>query len=234
VKRIASGRYELALHELRSGAGPALLALHALGGAARDFAPLAARWPGRVLALDFAGHGESAWARGGSYSAELHAADADAALLESGDAFLVGAGLGAYVALLLAGARPARVAGALLLPGRGLEGGGPAPRAGQALEIRNDAALRMLAARETPERAAFDPMLLACESDPRPPDYAKHFADAAQRLLLAEDGGARPPWWEAARAAAGAEAASGDPARALAQLLEAPQARRSGGRNEPR
>jgi hypothetical protein len=55
VKRIASGRSEVALHELRAGAGPTLLALHALGGAAQDFSTLAAHWPGRVLALDFAG-----------------------------------------------------------------------------------------------------------------------------------------------------------------------------------
>jgi pimeloyl-ACP methyl ester carboxylesterase len=219
VKRIASGRCEIALHELRAGTGPTLLALHALGGSARDFAALAAHWPGRVLALDFAGHGASDWTRGGSYSPELHAADADSVLFEAGDACLAGAGLGAYVALLLAGARPGRVPAALLLPGRGLAGGGPAPRDDQALEIASGDALRMLFAREAPERAAFDPMLLACESDPRPPDYAAHYAAAAQRLLLAEDGAARPPWWEAARAAARAEAAPADPADALRRLL---------------
>jgi pimeloyl-ACP methyl ester carboxylesterase len=218
VKRIASGRSEVALHELRAGTGPTLLALHALGGSSRDFAALAAHWPGRVLALDLAGHGDSAWNRGGSYSPELHAADVDAALLEAGEACIAGAGLGAYVALLVAGARPARVRAALLLPGRGLDGGGAAPRHDQALEIRNAEALRMLDAAAARPRPPFDPMLRACETDPRPPDYARAFADAARRLLFAEDGRARPPWWEAARGAGCAEAAPADPAGALQKL----------------
>jgi pimeloyl-ACP methyl ester carboxylesterase len=219
MRRIASGRSEIALHELTAGAGPALLLLHALGGSHRDLAPLAAHWPGRVLALDLAGHGESRWPRGGAYTAELHAADADAALQETGDAYVAGAGLGAYVALLLAGARKERVPGALLLPGRGLDGGGPAPRRDQALEVRNAEALRMLDAATALPRPALDPLLRACETDPRPPEYARAFADAARRLLFAEDGGARPPWWEAARGAAAAEAAPAEPAAALRRLL---------------
>jgi pimeloyl-ACP methyl ester carboxylesterase len=219
VKKLASGRSEVALHELKAGAGPTLLALHVLGGSARDCAPLAAAWPGRVCALDLPGHGESAWHRGGSYSPELCAAAADDALAELGDAYLVGAGLGAWVALLLAGARAPRVPGALLLPGRGLDGGGPAPRADQAIEVRSADALRMLETRGASPRPAFDPMLRSCESDPRPPDYARAFADAARRLLLAEDGSARPPWWEAARAAARAEPAPPQPAAALRRLL---------------
>jgi pimeloyl-ACP methyl ester carboxylesterase len=221
VRKLASGRSEIALHELKPGASPTLLALHALAGSARDFVPLAAAWPGRVFALDLPGHGGSAWHRGGSYSPELCAAAADDALAELGDAHLVGAGLGAWVALLLAGARAARVPGALLLPGRGLEGGGPAPRADQAIEVRSADALRMLEARSASARPAFDPMLRACETDPRPPDYARAFADAARRLLLAEDGSARPPWWEAARAAARAEPAPSEPAAALQRLLAA-------------
>jgi pimeloyl-ACP methyl ester carboxylesterase len=221
VKKLASGRGEIALHELKRGAGPTLLALHALGGSARDFAPLAASWPGRVVALDLPGHGDSAWTRGGSYSPELCAAAADDVLAVAGDACLVGAGLGAYVALLLAGARAARVPGVLLLPGRGLDGGGAAPRADQAVEVRSADALRMLAAANAAERATFDPMLRACETDPRPPGYARAFADATRRLLLAEDGSARPPWWEAARAAAHAEPVPADPATALRRLLAA-------------
>ena len=229
MKRLASGRYEIALHELRPGPGPVLLALHALGGGAHDWTGLAAHWLGRVYALDFAGHGGSDWARGGSYTPELHAADADTALAELGEAplaelgeaCLVGAGLGAYVALLLAGARPARVAAALLLPGRGLDGGGPAPRPFDPGEELNADVWRMLAAREITPRPAFDPMLRGCENDPRPPDYARPFADAARRLLFAEDGGARPPWWEAARGAQRAERAPADAAAALAVLSSA-------------
>jgi len=229
VKRIASGRSEVALHELSSGAGPTLLALHALGGSSRDFAALAEHWPGRVLALDFAGHGDSDWARGGSYTPELHAADADTVLHESGEVCVAGAGLGAYVALLLAGVRPGLVRAALLLPGRGLEGGGPEPHRERAPEVRD--VLQMLDASSARPRPAFDPMLRACETDPRPADYARAYADAARRLLLVEDGGARPPWWEAARAAACAEVASTDAADALRRLLEGSQAGPSAGRN---
>jgi pimeloyl-ACP methyl ester carboxylesterase len=221
VKRIVSGRSEVALHELRAGSGPTLLALHALGGAAQDFAALAAHWPGRVLALDLPGHGASAWTRGGSYTPELHAASADDALFEAGDAYLVGSGLGAYVALLLAGTRAPRVPAALLLPGRGLDGCGPAPRSDQALQIQSGEALRLLDAAAAQPRPAFDPLLRACETDARPPDYARAFANAAQRLLFAEDGGAQPPWWEAARGATRAEAAPGNPAGALQRLLSA-------------
>jgi pimeloyl-ACP methyl ester carboxylesterase len=171
-----------------------------------------------VLALDLPGHGASAWTRGASYTPELHAASADDALVEVGDAYLVGSGLGAYVALLLAGTRATRVPAALLLPGRGLEGGGPTPRSDQALQIRRDEALRLLDAATAQPRAPFDPLLRACETDARPPDYARSFADAARRLLFAEDGATRPPWWEAARAAAQAEGAPSDPVAALRRL----------------
>jgi len=78
--RLTSGRTEIALHELRADAGPTLLCLHALRGQAADFAELAPAWPGRVLALDFAGHGASGRPRGGSYTPELLAGDVDAAL----------------------------------------------------------------------------------------------------------------------------------------------------------
>ena len=221
MRRIASGRSEVALHELRAGSGPTLLALHALGGAAQDFSALAAHWPGRVLALDLPGHGASDWMRGGSYTPELHAASADDALFEAGDAYVVGSGLGAYVALLLAGARAPRVPAALLLPGRGLDGCGPAPSPDQALQIRSAEALRLLDAAAAQPRPGFDPLLRACETDARPPDYARPFADAARRLFFAEDGSLRPPWWEAARGAPRAESTPTDPADALRRLLAA-------------
>jgi pimeloyl-ACP methyl ester carboxylesterase len=214
VKRIASGRCAVALHELRGGSGPALLALHALGGAAADLAPLATRWRGPVWGLDFSGHGASDHPRGGSYTPELFAADADAALAEIGEARLVGSGLGAYVALLVAGSRPTRVPAALLLPGRGFEGGGAQPDRATPVAERNARVLAMLDA----ERGApFDPLATTCERDLRPPDYARTYADAAQRLLLAEPD-VQPAWWEAARAAASSEAAPADAGAALARL----------------
>ena len=55
-------------------------------------------------------------------------ADADAALARLSQATLLGRGLGAYVALLLAGSRPLGVRGALLCDGAGLAGGGAEPR----------------------------------------------------------------------------------------------------------
>ena len=69
------------------------------------------RWPGPVWALDFTGHGASTVPRGGGYTAEVLMADADAALAHLGPATVLGRGLGAYVALLLAGARPRAGAG---------------------------------------------------------------------------------------------------------------------------
>src|SRR4030095_14377617 len=97
------GRVTLALHALRAAEGGcALLCLHGLHGSSEDLAELAGGWPGPVCALDFAGHGRSAWCRGGVYSPELLAGDADVALARIGTACVAGIGLGAYVALLLA------------------------------------------------------------------------------------------------------------------------------------
>ena len=125
--RIKHGRVSLELHELVRRDGPALLLLHALYGSHSDWGESPGCWPGAVYGLDFSGHGGSAWVTGGGYTAELLAGDADAALAQIGHATLAGAGIGAYVALLLAGARPEHVPAALLLPGAGLEGGGAAP-----------------------------------------------------------------------------------------------------------
>lgn len=216
MKRLASGRSDIALHELQQGDGPTLLALHALGGDAADFSWVTTLWPGSVLSLDFSGHGASGWNRGGSYTAELFAADADSALAEIGEAVLVGSGLGAYVALLVAGTRPTRVPAALLLPGRGLEGGGSEPDRVTPHSERN---ARTFALLDAPRSAKFDPLACFCERDLRPPEYARAFAEAAQRLLLLEPGEAPPPWWEAARAAPSAEAAPGRPEAALERLL---------------
>jgi pimeloyl-ACP methyl ester carboxylesterase len=211
MTRLQHARVSIALHALREADGPALLCLHEMGGSARDFAPVAAAWPGRVFALDFCGHGESDPLRGGDYFPEILAGDADAALAHLRGASLVGVGVGAYVALLLAGARPAAVPAALLVPGAGLDGCGPLP----------DPAETDSFARWTdfaPEPPGCDPAVRRLERDPRPPDYARAFAVAARRLLLADDGAPRPPWWQAVRETPKAHAAPAALAEALALL----------------
>jgi pimeloyl-ACP methyl ester carboxylesterase len=207
----------LALHTLRAGAGDALLCLHALRGSAADWAEAAAGWPGPVYALDFAGHGASDWLAGGSYTPELLAGDADVALARLGTARVAGAGLGAYVALLLAGARPEHVPAVLLLPGAGLAGSGPEPDPAHEPSL---AWARLRDALPPPdERPAFDPFTTLLERELRPPDYAATFAARARRLLLVEDGEPRPPWWQtAARAAAAERIAAASTAEALARL----------------
>ena len=88
--------------------GRPLLLLHGLGERSPAARAGRAREPGRArcYALDFTGHGESTVPRGGGYTAEMLMGDADAALAHLGEATVVGRGLGAYVALLCAGARP--------------------------------------------------------------------------------------------------------------------------------
>ncbi len=210
--RLRHARVELALHELSPRDGAPLLLLHGLGASSTDWGELPGAWPGPVLGLDFSGHGASQWLRGGVYLPELLAGDVDAALAEIGPAHLLGTGLGAYVALLVAGARPALVPGALLLPGRGLDGGGGEP------DCDRPALVAATPALHAPLPDGCDPCCCMLECDPRPPDYAARFAAAARRLVLCEDGEARPPWWAAVRDA-GAEVVAGDARAALARLL---------------
>jgi pimeloyl-ACP methyl ester carboxylesterase len=193
TRRFSHGELTLALHELRAGSGTSLLLLHQLGGSSAEWGAPLEGWPGPVFALDFAGHGESERRAGGAYVPELLAADADVALELLGPCRLAGAGIGAYIALLLAGARPELVPAALLLPGRGLDGGGPLPD-----PTRGRTFIDTLDGKSS---GGADPMVWTCDHDPRPPDYALAFASAARRLLLAEDGGSKPPWWEAIREA---------------------------------
>ena len=125
---ILHGRVALALHELRAGHGRPLLLLHALGERTPSTVPaLYDAWPGPVHGLDFTGHGASTLPKGGGYTCEMLMADADAALGALGEATVVGRGIGAYVAVLLAGARPTAVRGAILRDGPGLVGGGITP-----------------------------------------------------------------------------------------------------------
>jgi len=196
VQELRHGRVKLALHLLRSGGTPVLVQLHALGGSAARLASPTLEWPGAVFALDFCGHGGSGWVKGGAYTPELLAGDADAALHRVGPACLAGEGIGAYVALLLAGARPELVPAALLLPGAGLAGGGPLPDFSAGAEPEG-APLLDPPLRPESTVGETDPFVCALERDTRPVDYAEAFAARARRLVLAEDEGARPLWWEA-------------------------------------
>ena len=211
TRRFSHGELTLALHELHAGSGPSLLLLHRLGGSSAEWGAPPGAWPGPVFALDFAGHGESERRAGGAYAPELLAADADVALELLGPCRVAGAGIGAYVALLLAGARPELVPAALLLPGRGLDGGGSLPALARG---------RILSAPADGPEGSTDPMVWTCDSDPRPPDYALAFASAARRLLLAEDGDARPPWWEAIREASVARRLAAGVTSPFAALLD--------------
>lgn len=229
MRELVRARARLALHVVRDGradaGAPALLLLHELGGSSArwtdDEADVLA-WPGAraIYALDFVGHGASADCRGSAYWAEGFAADADAALAAigaSGSApvCVAGRGVGAYVAMLLAGARPAVVRGAALLPGAGLAGAGPEPDLGGAL-----APLPPRAAPRGAPRPAVrpDPRVALADAEPRPPAYARAYAERARRLVAAPCAPA-PPWWsECAKAPAWLAAAS--PADALRRLAD--------------
>ena len=165
-------RVELALHRLRTGAGRTLLLLHGLGEAAPAAVPdRFAAWPGPIAALDFTGHGRSTVPAGGGYTAEMLMGDADVALGHLGEVTVHGRGLGAYVALLLAGARPTAVLGAILDDGPGLAGGGPTPASAVLVRVPAD----------TPRPP--DPFALAeLARDVRPPDYATGFVRQVTHL----------------------------------------------------
>ncbi len=190
VTMLTHNRVQLALHHLSEGTGRALLLLHGLGEASPVVVPAwAAAWPGPVRALDFTGHGRSTVPAGGGYSAEIMLADADAALAalaEHGPITVVGRGLGAYVALMLAGARAADVRGAVLCDGPGLAGGAIGP---------TSQSFVALPPRELPP----DPYaLFELSRDLRPPDYATLFVrlalDSGLDEPIAVAAKVRPPW----------------------------------------
>lgn len=210
--RLRHGKVDLALHPLRGGEGRALLLLHGLGERSPAVVPSAAQaWPGPVWGLDFSGHGDSSVPAGGGYTAEVLMGDADAALAhlvgrhaehELGTVTVLGRGLGAYVALLLAGARPADVRGTVLADGPGLQGGSPVPTSPLVLTSPDGSG-------PTPDPWA----LLELGRDVRPPDYASSFARTAVAMSTLETpltvaAVVRPPWLEAVVAEVGVQEAT--------------------------
>ena len=195
---VRHSRIELALHRLRDSDGAPLLHLHGLGERSPAAVPgHLAGWPGPVWALDFTGHGASSMPVGGGYFCELLMADVDAALAHLGPTTLYGRGLGAYIALLTAGARPELVRGAILDDGPGLKGGGPEPTTPYVLPEPLD----------TP--GPPDPYaLFELSHDVRPADYATTYARLAATLsgldvALAVCAQVRPPWLAAVAAEPG-------------------------------
>lgn len=196
---LTHGRIELGLHTLRAGNGPVLLLLHGLG----EHSPTALdpeyeAWPGAVYALDFTGHGQSTVPRGGGYTAELLQADVDVALAYLGSATVVGRGLGAYVAVLIAGGRPDLVHGAILRDGTGLAGGAPgsSPYIG------------------FPEPTHITPpdpfAIVELATDVRPPDYITEFVRLAAEFSrcarpISVCASERAPWLSAVVAEIGVE-----------------------------
>lgn len=209
---LSHNRIRLALHQLREGDGRPLLLLHGLGESSDQIfsAPLP-NWPGPVIGLDFTGHGLSTVPAGGGYTTEILLGDADAAVEHLGTVTVLGRGLGGYVALLLAGARPDLVIGAIIDDGPGLSGGPIEPTSTAVLSIGGDG-------------TAPDPYaLLELGRDLRPADYAVDFARLATEAspidepitVVAEF---RPPWLTAVAAAPGV--GSGDLDAALARYAQ--------------
>jgi len=184
----------LALEQLRDGDGVPLLLIHELGGTRGDWDPAALDWEGPLWAIDLAGHGDSDWLISSAYSPERFTADCDIALAHLDEpTALAGAGAGAYVALLLAGARSDSVLGAALFPGAGLHAGGE--------QLEGTTGVLPLPERGDPTNDRCDPRLCVLAGAPRPVDYATSFARRARRIVLVPPETAAPAWWTAVRGA---------------------------------
>ena len=188
---LSHNRIRLALHQLSERPGRPLLVLHGLGERTPPDVPAeATAWPGPVWGLDFTGHGRSTVPRGGGYTCEVLMADTDLALAHLGQASLYGRGLGGYVALLAAGARPDGVRGVVIADGPGLAGGDSSPSTVVIATVDPDGA----------GSAPPDPLALRELSlDVRPPDYALGFAREAVdqsglEAPLVVSASDRPPW----------------------------------------
>lgn len=200
--RLRHGRVDLALHRVRDGQGRALLLLHGLGERTAEAVPAVYdAWPGPVWGLDFTGHGASTVPTGGGYTAEILLADADAALRHVGEATVAGRGLGAWIALLLIGARPERAIGAILADGPGLIGGGVQPGSPFVVDVTPADEARP---NGSPDRFA----LIELARDVRPPDYASLFvrfafegSSLAEPIVVAAV--SRPEWLAAVAAEPG-------------------------------
>ena len=203
---LVHNRVSLALHELRRAEGPSLLLLHGLGECSPDEVPrYAAGWPGSIAALDFTGHGASTVPAGGGYTAEMLMADADIAVEHLGQATLLGRGLGAYIALLVAGARPERVLGAVVADGPGLSGGPSVPTSQAVFTLDVDG------------RAPDPYALVELGRDLRPPDYATAFV----RLALQSSALAAPIQVTARFRPAWLDAVANEPGVEVAPSIEA-------------
>ena len=103
----------LKLHAIERGEGEPSLLLHGWLDHARSFDSLAPLLPGRTVAVDFRGHGDSQWVgAGGFYHFVEYLTDIDGVLEQLSPAQpvrLVGHSMGAAAALIYAAARPARV-----------------------------------------------------------------------------------------------------------------------------
>jgi pimeloyl-ACP methyl ester carboxylesterase len=169
---VKHNRIELAAHQLSIPTtgqdARSLLMLHGLGERTPLSVPSHVHWPGAVWGLDFTGHGESTMPVGGGYTSEILVGDVDALLEHLGEQVtILGRGLGAYIALLAAAARPDLVCGAVMADGPGIAGGGVHP---------GSPALVRPAATDGPP----DPYALAeLARDVRPADYARKFAGFA-------------------------------------------------------
>ncbi len=199
------GRAAVEFHTLKQGEGRPLLLLHALGSSS-------AAWPDRILdgfagpvfAIDFAGHGMSSRLRGGAYYPEHFLADADLALEQIAEpCALLGAGIGAYVALMLAGSRPDSVLGGLLVDRAGFDGVGSLPDDELVFEDI-EGFERFIAEASTGFAVGTDPLVAQCAGDMRPTHYAKSYAQAARPMLFSRGVGKdrpQPGWWASAREA---------------------------------
>lgn len=124
--RISLPWIEIAAEEHPAHAGHrdvTLLAMHGWVDNAASFRPLAAALPEwRTIAIDFPGHGRSQHRPAGTYYHYVDWVADVSALIDALDlerVVLVGHSMGAGVATLLAGARPDRFAGIVLLDGLG-------------------------------------------------------------------------------------------------------------------